>query len=124
MSLHVVNDYCKIQLDSHNPLEAKTGDSATSGILVGLPAVFTHFGFYSFAFDNSLLADLKPLHDYWSNFIGKRVFWLALSEKGAILKEADGTSFAFVKLTSLMAVGEADEKAESILDSKGGAFSA
>lgn len=126
MALLPLNDYCKIQLDAHDPLSAKAGDSATSGILVELPKQLTHFGFYSFAFEDSFMNEekLAALLNHWKQFTGKRVFWLALAEKGAILKEEDGTSYAYVKLTSLMAVGEANEKAESVLDARGGAFAA
>ncbi len=126
MDLEPLQDYAKIQLDEPNAFSAKAGDTATDGILVALPKKFTHYGFYSFAFESSLGDEdtMTWLHDYWENFIGQRVYWLALSEKGAILKEADGTRYAYVKLTSLMAVGKAEEHAESVLDKNNGSFAA
>lgn len=123
MALLPLNDLCKIELDPKSPVGAGRGDAATDGILVALPEVFTHYGFYSFAFDTSLMADLEPLHKLWSNFIGKRVYWLALAEKGAILEE-DGVKSAYVKLTSLIAWSEPNEHAQSVLDQHGGAYSA
>jgi len=124
MSLTPLQDYAKIQLEDVGPLSAKVGDTATDGILIDLPDMLTHYGFYSFAFESSLLnADvLQRLMDYWKKYIGKRVYWLALSEKGAILQEEDGTRFAYVKLTSLMAWSEPDEHAKSVLDKHDGSF--
>lgn len=126
MDLEPLQDYAKIQLDEPNAFSAKAGDSATDGILVALPKEFTHYGFYSFAFESSLMNKelLTDLKAYWTRYIGQRVYWLALSEKGAILKEADGTRYAYVKLTSLMAVGKAEEHAESVLDKNNGSFAA
>lgn len=126
MTLSPLNDFCKIKLDPRGPLSAQPGDVATSGILVELPERLTHFGYYSFVAEASFMNDreLGRLLDHWKQFIGKRVYWLALSEKGAILKDSDGDKFAYVKLTSLMAVGDSeDEAAESIVDKYGGSFS-
>lgn len=67
---------------------------------------------------------LKALRAYWSKFIGKRCYWLALSEKGAILKETNGKRYAYIKLTSLIAWSEPDERAESVLDKHEGGFAA
>lgn len=125
MPLSPLNDYAQIKLDVQGPLSAESGDTATSGILVALPERFTHFGYYSFIAEASWMNDkeLERLREHWQQFIGKRVFWLALSEKGAILKDDTGT-YAYVKLSSIMAVGEADDRAESVLDARGGSFAA
>ena len=126
MALSPLNDLCKIELDDGGAFSARPGDSATDGILVGLPGAWTHYGFYSFAFENSLGNGklLKELSDLWQTHIGHRVYWLALSEKGAILKEENGKRYAYVKLTSLIAWSEPDEKAESVLDKHSGSFAA
>ncbi len=125
MPLTPLQDYAKIQLDDISALSAKSGDTATDGILISLPEELTHYGFYSFAFEESFMerSSLAELLQYWKQYIGKRVYWLALSEKGAILQE-DNTRFAYVKLTSLMAWSEPDERAESILDKHSGGFAA
>lgn len=126
MGLYPFNDLAKIELDDAGAFSAKAGDSATDGILVELPAFWTHYGFYSFAFENSFMneEDLKKVAEFWEGQIGKRVYWLALSEKGAILKEENGKRYAYVKFTSLIAGSEPDEKAESVLDKHNGGFSA
>jgi hypothetical protein len=120
-----LNDWLKIELEDAGPLSARAGDIATSGILVEVPE-FTHYGYYSFAFENSLMNDdiLEQLIEHWQSLKGKRLYWLALSEKGAILKEEAGKRFAFVKPTSIMGWSEPEEVADSILDNKGGAFAA
>lgn len=125
--INPLNDLAKIRLDDQDEygFGGVPEDKAESGILVEIPD-FSHYGFYSFAFENSLMDDdyKKDLAKYWTQFIGKRVYWLALSEKGAILKEEDGQRYAFVKFTSLIAFSEPGKKAKSVLDQHGGSFSA
>lgn len=126
MALTPLNDLAKIQLDDLGAFSAQSGDTATNGILVAVPEQLHYFGFWSFAFEDSFMnaPELGELLQYWQSQVGKRVYWTALSEKGNILQEADGNRYAYVKFTSLIAASDADEKAESVLDSKGGAFSA
>ncbi len=124
MALTPLNDYAKIKLDEAGTFSAKAGDAASSGILVEVPN-FVHYGMYSMAFEQSLMNEklLSELISYWEKYVGNRVYWLALSEKGAILQEEDGTKYCYVKFTSLMAVGEADKIAENVTDQHGGSFS-
>ncbi len=126
MSLQVLNDYAKIRLDEQDAFSAKAGDAATSGILVRLPETLTHVGMYSSIIESSFMTvgALENFLKHWQKYIGKRVFWLALAEKGAILQEQGGEKFAYIKLTSLMAWSEPDENAESVLDKHGGSFAA
>lgn len=124
--LHALNDFAKVQIqDTKNQLVKTSKETSESGVLVSLPEKFTHYGFYSFAFDNSLDSPklMKELHEYWSKLIGKKVFWLALSEKGATLKEGDET-FVLIKLTSLIAYDDADSKVRNIHSDGKGAFKA
>lgn len=126
MALLPISDVAKIELTATGPFSAKPGDSATDGILVELGELDTHYGFYSFAFEDSFMAEekLKRLRSKWEKKIGKRVYWLALSEKGAIFQEQDGRKFAYVKLTSILAWSEPDEHAEAVLDKHAGSFAA
>ena len=125
--LKPLNDLCKIEIETDEyGFGGNKADKADSGILVELPDVFTYFGFWSFAFENSFMDidKLKVLHNHYSQFIGQRVYWTALSEKGNMLKQDDKT-YVFVKLTSLIASDEnTDNPATSVLDSSGGSFSA
>lgn len=124
--LRPINDFCLIELASDKYGFQDTKDKAETGILVELPDKFNYFGFYSFAFEASLdnHKALQALYDYYKSKVGQRVYWLALSEKGAILKQGDKT-FALIKLTSLMAADEdVDDIATNVLDTHGGSFSA
>lgn len=123
--LKPLNDYAQIKLDEQGAFSAKAGDTATSGVLIALPESMTHYGFYSFSHEASFMntEKLTEVLEYWKQFIGKRIFWLALSEKGAILQDDSG-KYAFVKMTSLMAASEASEHAESVLDKNNGSFAA
>ena len=121
MALAALNDLAMIKLETKR-FGGNEKDTAESGILVSLPD-FTHYGFWSYAFDQSLMdIELKDkLRDYWKNAVGKRVFWTALSERGNIL-EKDGEKYAFVKFTSLIAVDDADSGARSVHSDGAGSF--
>lgn len=124
--LHPLNDYAKVQIDMDEfGFGGSPGDKAQSGILISLPDKFNYFGFFSFAFERSFgnEEELKKLYNYYKQLTGRRVYWLALSEKGAILKQ-NGKNYAFIKLTSIIAHDEDVENiAENVLDNNGGAFS-
>ncbi len=124
--LKPLNDYAKIKLDEQGTFSARAGDAATSGILAELPESLTHVGMYSSIIEASFMTldQLVEFLEHWQQYLGKRVFWLALAEKGAILQEQNGDKFAYIKLTSIMACGEVDEQAESVLDKHGGSFAA
>lgn len=115
-----------IKLDEEGAFSAKAGDAATSGILTSLPEAMTHFGMYSSIIDTSFMAtdQLDEVLEEWRQYIGKRVFWLSLAEKGAILQDQAGDKYAFIKLSSLMAISDAKEQAESVMDKHGGSFAA
>lgn len=106
--LYPLNDLCKIQLDNIDEFGFAGGEdsgTAESGILVELPEKLTHFGFWSFAFENSFMneKDLDKLRKFWEKRLGHRVYWTALSEKGNIIKSPDGQRYAYIKFTSLIA---------------------
>lgn len=123
--LKPLNDFAMIEVSTEKQIIETDKGTAESGVLVALADVFTHYGFYSFAFENSFMAekDLKELHEYWSKQVGKKVFWLALAEKGAILKDGDKT-YALIKFTSLMAVDDADSDVRNVHSDGQGAFNA
>lgn len=97
-------------------------DTAESGILVGLPD-FTHYGFWSFAFDGSVMNKTlaNKLLEYWRGKIGRKVYWTALSERGNII-ETNGERFAFVKLTSLIAEDDPDSEGHNVHSDGAGSF--
>lgn len=118
--MHPLNDLAKIELAELSKFDpGDTSNQAENGILVELPDRFTFFGFWSFAFENSLMNQqvLEDLYEYWKGYIGKRVYWSAMSERGNILKSGD--RFAYVKLTSLIAWSEPDDVAENLHSGNG-----
>lgn len=124
--LKPINDLAKIRISDTKPkIIRETKDTSESGVLVELPDKFNYFGFWSFAFENSFMnrEALDDIYKYWEQQIGKRVFWTALSEKGNILEDGE-ERFAFVKLTSLIAIDEADSNARNIHSDGAGQFKA
>lgn len=121
MPLATLNDLAMVKLENKR-FKGTEKDKAESGILISLPD-FTHYGFWSYAFDQSLMTqDLaKQLIEYWKKHIGKKVFWTALSERGNII-EKDGERYAFIKFTSLIAVDDADSDARSVHSDGAGSF--
>ena len=116
-----LNDLACIKLENKR-FKGGEKDTAESGILVSLPD-FTHYGFWSFAFDQSLMNKelLTELKKYWNGKIGKKVYWTALSERGNII-EKNGERFAFVKFTSLIAEDEPDSSARNVHSDGAGSF--
>lgn len=119
--MNALNDLAMIKLETKR--FAGTGkETAEDGILVGLPD-FTHYGFWSFAFDGSVMNKelATKLFDYWYGKIGRRVYWTALSERGNIIETTDGT-FAFVKLTSLIADDDPENEGRNVHSEGSGSF--
>lgn len=120
-----INDLIKVKVseDDGFGFGGDESEGVQSGILVEIPEVLPYFGFRSFAFDGSL-ADpelTEELLAYYRPLVGKRVYWTAYSERGSVIKEGDET-FAYVKFTDLIAVGEPDGEGESVDIKDGGAF--
>jgi hypothetical protein len=122
MALAALNDLAMIKLETKR-FGGTEKDTAESGILVALPDAWTHYGMWSFAFEESFMKTelLKKLADYWKTQIGKKVFWTALSERGNII-EKNGEKYAFIKFTSLIAVDDADSDARSVHSDGAGSF--
>lgn len=120
--MQALNDLAMIKLDTKR-FKGSEKDTAESGILVSLPSDLTHYGFWSFAFDDSLMNGkiADALLDYWRTKIGRKVYWTALSERGNII-EKDGERYAFVKFTSLIAEDDPDSKARNIHSDGAGSF--
>lgn len=127
MALRPLGDVCKVELvvDEFGFGGDETTTGVDNGILVELPDQFNWFGFWSFAFERSFgeAVKLKEFHDYYKQFIGKRVFWPSLSEKGMVFKEGD-KKFAIIKITSLIGVAEPDDKVFNLYDEKTGRYAA
>lgn len=119
-----LNDLAQIKIDVDEFGFGGDGkDTAESGILVALPPKFIYFGFWSFAFENSLgnKQVLEEVYDYYASKIGRRVYWTALSERGNIIQKGN-EKFAFLKLTSLICEDDPDSDATSVHSDGAGSF--
>jgi hypothetical protein len=110
MSLVPVGDQLKVKLDSANPHGFAGGErkGSESGVVVAMPdpLSFNYFGFHSFAFENSLGSEkLTKLYEYYQTFVGKRVFWEELQDRGRVVKEGD-EEFVFLKMTDIIAYSD------------------
>lgn len=122
--LKPITDFAMLEISADEyGFEQRKESEAESGILVKLPEKLTHYSFYSMAFEDALMNEekLSAILDYWKPFVRQRVYWLAMSERGAMLKYAN-KRYAFVKLTSLYATSEPDEQADAVIDVAGGSF--
>lgn len=120
-----LNDNLKIEVsvDEYGFGGADEKEGVESGIVVELPDQLNYLGFHSFAFEDSLMnKDLDKLLGSYKKLIGKRVYWSAFQERGSVIKEGK-RSYAFLKLTDLIAVGDSDSTAHSVSIKNGGAFS-
>lgn len=84
---------------------ASTEDGVRCGKVVSISEQMAFFGFHTYMFDNSLMnVDLlKEIHDLYSKYVGKTVYWPERSESGTIIKDGD-SEYAFIKMSSIMAV--------------------
>lgn len=123
--MHPLNDLAKIEVEVDEYGYGNTdNDGLASGILVEVPSKLNYFGFRSFAFEDSFMSEekLEKLLEHYKQFVGKRVYWTALSERGSVLKDEKKT-FAFVKFTDLISYSDdKDNQAYNPHDTAGGSF--
>lgn len=115
MALRPLNDVALIEVE-RNPYkiggqalvlnEQKAG--VETGILKELPVYIPYLGFHSFAFENSLGDVNGEVEDHYKELVGKRVYWVALADRGMVLAK-DGVTYAMIKLTDLIGWSDIDE---------------
>jgi co-chaperonin GroES (HSP10) len=104
-----VNDYFMVEIEQNPGGFVDTLDVNQEGIMEGkiisISDSMTFFGFNSFMFDKSLNDKelLKDLHNHYSKWVGKKVYWPLRTESGAVIK-TDGKEYVFLKMTAIMAV--------------------
>lgn len=122
MNLKPLNDLALVEVESNqyqvNGQKLVGGENKEGiehGILRELPKTFPFFGFYAFAFESSLNNPdaMKSLSDYYSQFVGKRVYWTSLAERGSVL-EIDNVTYAMIKPSAFIAWSEPEVKATSV----------
>lgn len=128
MSLHPVNDNIMVEIstDKYGFAGKAEQQGTETGIVVELPMHMWYLGMHSFAFEDSLgnIEVMKNVKKVFEDYLGKRVYWTAFTERGSVLKDGNKT-YAFLKLTDLIAV-EDDIKAKaakSVETAQGGGVS-
>lgn len=126
MALHPVNDRFKVQIDK-DEFGFKSGDDnikAESGIVVEVPDILIYLSFHSFAFERSLDRPeaMEKIQKYYGQFLGKRIFWEALQDRGRMIAEEDG-EYVYLQMTDLLAYADDVNEKAQIVDQVGKAGS-
>lgn len=121
MALHPVNDRFKVKVDK-DEYGFSNGENISSetGVVVEVPDMLIYLSFHSFAFERSLISDekstisMKAVQAYYKQFLGKRIYWEKLQDRGRMIKESDG-DYVYLQMTDLLAYADSvDEEATNI----------
>ena len=107
------NDYFMVEIEQNQygfTGGKKIEEGVETGRVVAISDKMAFFGFNTYMFDSSLMNGslLTDIYDHYKSFVGKKVWWPALSERGAVI-EADGKVYAMVKMSAISAVLDEDE---------------
>lgn len=122
--MHPVGDNLKIKVAERDKFDLGNSNSAgDSGVVVEIPDVIHYFGYHSFAFEKSFMAEeLQEIKKYFYSFLGKRVWWESFQDKGRRFKEADG-EYVYLKMSDVLIYSDDIEiDAEAIDDTRSGGF--
>lgn len=125
MALHPTNDRFKVKVDRDDyRFVGAQSEGTETGIVVEVPDILIYLSFHSFAFEDSFgnkeaLADVQK---YYSDFLGKRIYWESFQDRGRRIKDGDD-EFVFLQMTDLLAYSDDEnDKAQSVEDSRTGSF--
>lgn len=123
MALHPVNDRFKVKKDAAGPFGDPSVGTET-GVVVEVPDTLIYLSFHSFAFEASLEATerMKEIQAYYNGFLGKRIYWEALQERGRVIKEGDDV-FVYLQMTDLLAYADNVDDDATVVDQTGKAGS-
>ncbi len=127
MALHPVNDRFKVEITKG--FFENENASAETGIVVEVPDILIYLSFHSFAFEHSFGAttDLKLIQKYYNQFLGKRIYWESLQDRGRIISETDNndktTDYVYLQMTDLLAYADDVEDKATNVDQTGSAGS-
>jgi len=116
MSVHPVNDRFKVLVTKNEYGFGEDNVGTETGVVAEVPDVLIYLSFHSFAFEDSFMDGdkLKKVQEYYNQFLGKRVYWEALQDRGRTLKEADG-EYVYLQMTDLLAYADkVDEEATAV----------
>lgn len=118
MAIHPLVDKCLVRVADSGYMGSSNATGRESGILEEIPTLdnMLYFGFHSFAFDNSLSSEkLESIHKFYSNLVGKIVYWEALQDKGRRF-EADKKEYVLLNLSDIIAFDDAEEATAKMVD--------
>lgn len=118
MSLHPVNDRFKVKIDKSEYGFGDANVGAETGIVVEVPDVIMYLSFHSFAFEYSFGADLEPYQKYYNQFLGKRIYWESLQDRGRKISEGED-EFVYLQMTDLLAYADDVDDKASVVDQTG-----
>lgn len=124
MAIHPVNDRFKVRLDKEGYFGGEN-PGAETGIVVEVPEMLIYLSFHSFAFEDSFMDKygLKDVQAYYNKFLGKRIFWEALQDRGRTMEEADGNKYVYLQMTDLLAYSDDVKDKAVVVDQTGQAGS-
>lgn len=124
MAVHPVNDRFKVKITKDEFGFGGDNIGAETGVVVEVPDMLIYLSFHSFSFEDSFMAEekLKKIQKYYNQFLGKRIFWEKLQDRGRILTEKDG-DYVYLQMTDLLAYADNVDDEASNVDQTGQAGS-
>ena len=124
MALHPVNDRFKVKITKDEFGFGGDNPSSETGIVVEVPDMLIYLSFHSFAFEDSYLSKekLEKVSDYYNQFLGKRIYWETLQDRGRMITEEDG-DYVYLQMTDLLAYSDDVDDTATIVNQTGTAGS-
>ena len=124
MALHPINDRFKVLVSTDDYGYGGETRGTETGIVVEVPDIIMYLSFHSFAFEQSIANDamLKKIQSYYAQFMGKRIYWEALQDRGRRIKEGD-KDYVYLQMTDLLAYSDDVENNAYIVNQTGKAGS-
>lgn len=124
MSIHPTNDRFKVLVSKDEYGFGGETKGTETGIVVEVPDMMIYLSFHSFAFEHSIVDDklLKKVNDYYKQFLGMRIFWESLQDRGRRFKEGDN-EYVFLQMTDLLAYADSADDESYVINQTGKAGS-
>jgi hypothetical protein len=124
MALHPVNDRLKVEVATNEFGFNEESGGTETGIVVEVPDMLIYLSFHSFAFENSIMneSNLKKIQSYYNQFLGKRIYWEMLQDRGRKIKEGE-KEFVYLQMTDLLAYSDDTEDNAQVINQVGSAGS-
>lgn len=124
MALHPVNDRLKVKISTNEFGFGDDNPGAETGIVVEVPDILIYLSFHSFAFEDSFINEerLQRIQKFYRDFLGKRIWWEKLQDRGRMISEDDG-DYVYLQMTDLLAYSDDVDDKATVVDQTGRAGS-